>query len=262
MQVDIRDPSHWEVLRAQLGAHGGITVQVSQEALPRPFSQVEAVFVGPGGEFARATGQAVHITPQGLVSLVFSAEVRAMLLAACPAAAPADAAARAPSQAPTGEGIAEEALDGPREGRAAAAAPGGPPEEARPLWMRYVGLPMAEKVRLARQGNLEARRLVLKDRDQSLHQHLLNNPGLTTEEVAMLIRSGGAGAAFIQGVAKRPDLLSNPGVAEAIVLHPRTPVPLALQLVPRLSLDVARRIARSGELRLPIVQAARRRVIL
>lgn len=118
-----------------------------------------------------------------------------------------------------------------------------------------------EKIKLARHGNVDARRKILREPDQNLHVFLLSNPGLTAQEVAGWFRSKLVPRNLIDQIAKRPELVGNPQVMEALVADPRTPMPLALKLVPRLPMEVCRRIAKAGRLRARIVGAARKRVV-
>lgn len=133
--------------------------------------------------------------------------------------------------------------------------------EEQPLWQRYEQLTKPERIRLARHGGHEARRKILQDRDKTLHVHVLGNPRLTAGEVATLVRVGQPSAPFFNQLATRRQLLDNVDVVTAIVQHPRSPIDLAVRLVAKLPIDTARRIARLGRLRTPIVLAARKRVI-
>lgn len=149
-------------------------------------------------------------------------------------------------------GRAAVVFEAPSKTTLLAVQPGRPAGEA---------LGKAEKIRLARQGNADARRKILRDPDQTLHPFLLTNPGLNANEVAGWFRSKLVPRTLIEQIAKRPELVGNAAVMEALVHDPRTPMPVALQLVPKLPVEVARRIAKQGRLRTQIVSAARKRVI-
>ena len=128
-------------------------------------------------------------------------------------------------------------------------------------WKRYEGLSRAEKLRLARYGNANDRRLVLRDKDAALHLHVLNNPTLNGRELAALIRAGGVSVAFIRRVTEHAQWMGNASVVEALLHHPQTPINIAVRLVDRVPMQVAKRIAKSGNLRGQIVTLARRRVL-
>ena len=224
----IRDALQWKQLLVDLAKHQGLSFRCDEAANLTPLSDTDLGFVveASGLEFASARAKVVLITPEGEVALVLQPDaIRAL-----------------------------QGIEFPEDRHASDSSD-------KPLWVQYDELSKAEKIKLARQGNAEARRLVARDRDQSLHPFLLQNPGLSGAEAAKLIRSGGAGLSFLKRLGQRSDLMSSPQVLEAIVKHPKTPVPQAVGLIAKLPIDLVRRIAKEGRLRMPIVKAARKRVI-
>ena len=129
-----------------------------------------------------------------------------------------------------------------------------------PVWVKYQGLSKAEKLKWARHGNVAERRAVLKDRDVSLHMQVLNNPGLTPKEIAGLIRAGGVSPGFVRKVCERSEFMANPQVVAALVKNPLTPTDIAVKLVERIPVQLARQIAKSRNYRPAIVAAAKKRV--
>ena len=117
-----------------------------------------------------------------------------------------------------------------------------------------------QKLRLAKHGNAEARRLLLKEPDPALHLQVLNNPGITGAEVAALIKGGAASPGFVRAVASRAELVGQGSVMEALVLSPKTPLDIAVKLMGQVPLALAKRIAKTGKGRGAVVQAAKRRV--
>jgi hypothetical protein len=131
----------------------------------------------------------------------------------------------------------------------------------QPLWARVAAMTRPEKMRLAKRGNAEARRLLLNDPDPALHSILLTNPGATAMEIASWIKSNSASPSMIRTITERPELMGNMTVCEALVNNPHTPSNVAVKLVARVSLDTAKRIAKSGRGKAAVVTAARRRVL-
>ena len=94
-------------------------------------------------------------------------------------------------------------------------------------------------------GNADARRRVLKDRDTSLHMHVLNNPGLKPE-ISSMVRSGYVNPDFLKRIVARKDLMANHEVVDSIINNPHTPVPVAVSLLSRLRVEaVANRQTRT-----------------
>ncbi len=222
--LELRVPSAaaWAGIVAQARDHGGVMFGHRGHRAFRPFEDVPIRFIGPDGELCRVLGRVVRLTADQ-VAFTFDAAAVATIGEAWPAPAP--------------EPAADEAAQG------------------------YDRLSKAERIKLARLGNADARRRVLRDRDRTLHVHVLSNPGLGGPELAALIRGGNVSGEFQHEVARREDLMRHAEVVEALVRSPRTPIHLAVALVARVPIEVARQIAKTGSLREPVVAAARHRVI-
>lgn len=224
LELRILDPEAWAAHRSGLEGHGGLMVPVPEGHRVELFQEVQVRCVNGTHAVATVLGRVVQLSSDGAAAVLFEGEAKAELLAL-------DVSARTQ---PTADG---------------------------PLWARYEALSKAEKIKLARLGNADARRRILRDPDQALHGHLLSNPGVTASEVVGWLRSGLAPKGMIDQIVKRSELASNLQVMEALVQDPRTPLPLALKMVPKISLDLCRRIAKAGKLRTQIVGAARKRVV-
>ncbi|MCA9552119.1 MAG: hypothetical protein KC933_18910 [Myxococcales bacterium] len=224
LRLELPDAEAWAAHQAGLQAHGGLMVPGGGAANVALFEPVEVEVAHAGRVHARAEGRVVQLSAAGEAAVLFEGAAKEALLALTlsdPTAATADA----------------------------------------PLWARYETLSRAEKLKLARNGNPDARRRVLRDPDQAIHPFLLTNPGLTAQEVVGWLRSGLVPGALTEQIAKRPELIGNQGVVDALVQDPKTPMPVALRLLPKVSMETCRRIAKAGKLRQQIVSAARKRVI-
>lgn len=228
LRLELPEPQSWAAHRGGLEAHGGLMVPAEAEAQVALFAPVTVEVRCGGRVLARAEGRVVQRSPTGEAAVLFEGPAREALLAL---------AVEAPTAAP--EGATPEA----------------------PLWARYETLARADKLKLARTGNVDARRRVLKDPDQAIHPFLLANPGLTAQEVVGWLRAGLVPGALVEQIAKRPELVGNGAVVDALVQEPKTALPVALRLLPKVSMDTCRRIAKTGKLRQQIVSAARKRVI-
>lgn len=220
----IEDESAFEALCAQIRDHGGFQTDLPP-APPVPFAMVDVALVGPDGPLGAAKGQAVHISARGEVAVTFDDANQKHLLALIRATRDADRS------------------------------------HGQPMWVQYEKLSKPEKIRLARTGGADARRVVLKDRDSSLHLHMLDNPGLNASELAALVRANTLATPALKRIAERGDFVGNPAVLDALVNNPRTPVDVASRLVARLPTGTLRRIARQNKLRDAIVAAARKRLM-
>jgi hypothetical protein len=228
-EVEITDRKTWDALVVEVEQHGAVMFPRNGSADLQPFATMEVVLRRQSSEIVRATGTIVHLSDENVVFSFEHAERERLVSAAF-------------------------AAGGTRSG----ASDKGDSEQ--PLWVRYETLSKPERIKLARRGNADARRMVLKDRDQSLHIHIIGNPGLTTSELARLIRAG-VNAKMLEQITRQDRFMNNPSVIEALVRNPFTPIKLAISLVPKLRKEIVKRIAKRGNLRAPIVSAARKVVL-
>lgn len=116
---------------------------------------------------------------------------------------------------------------------------------------------LPDRIKLAQTGGREVRLKLLRDPNKQLHAFVLKNRGISLEEVLYAARQASLSPDALKLIAEHAEWSHNVGVATALVKNPRTPIPLALKLLPRISTPELRSIAK-GNGRAPIVQAARK----
>jgi hypothetical protein len=279
LRHSVPDGAAFDALRADVATHGALILPYSEA--PVLNDDLDVVLLAPGGHvLAGVRGRVVHLQPDDrAVILLDDAAVEQVLDAVFPSVHDAIHAvlAEAGEVDDFAEDLADvldelhdsdedEAVEDDDDGSADESAEGdkGAPSldtsGQAPLWAQYAQMHKRDKLKLAKFGNADARRVVLKDRDQSLHIHVLANPGLTAKELSSIIRNKQASPALLKRVLERTDFMSNISVVEALVFNPHTPLREAEKLVAKVSMDAARRITKAQNLRAPIVRAARRRV--
>ena len=227
LPVLVESAEAWQALQADIEKMGAAMVNHDGRDGLRPGLPVEVIFSKENGEFVRAKGEVIHLY-EGQVALGFAEEEKKTLV-----------------------GTPFDKKDSASDGHDSSVA----------LWKRYESLTKVDKIKLARQGNADGRRRVLKDRDPSLHLFVLQNPGLKAGEIAAFVRSGFVNPELLKRIIAKKNLISSHDVVDAIVNNPTTPIPMAVSLLPRLRVETVRRIAKQGRLRDAIVKAARKRVI-
>ena len=193
---------------------------------PALYAPVTVTIVVDGAAIGTAEGQVLTVTPTGDLAL-------------------AVVAAKLPSNEP-------------RAAAAGAVVPQAAGADA-PLFKQFESLSRPEKMHWAKFGSESQRRQILRDRDASLHPLVLQNAQLGGRELAQLLSSGSVSGQFVVAVAERDALHRDPAVVLALVQNPVTPVHVAERLVARLPLETAKRLAKSGALRLPVLAAAKKR---
>jgi len=97
--------------------------------------------------------------------------------------------------------------------------------------------------------------LVLRGTDRALHNHLLNNPHLTMEEVSRMAGMASLDAATLRRIATNPDYQRNPSIAKALVCNPKVPLTLVKRLIPQVKRDELQRLERTGKVRASVKRA-------
>jgi hypothetical protein len=245
MRIDVLMTAvQWQTAQLHIQKQGGLTVPVGGVSVPQ-FAAVELAIQVSDQPLAPALpllrGQAVQVFGDQLAVMLDDLSRATALAPASPPSPSSSEPSPEPLPARATEHVAAETA------------------EDEPVWKRLDSLSKIEMIRLAKTGNHAERRWILKQRDASLHLHVLTNPALTPLEVAQVIRANAVQLNFVQRVLERNDLCNNPTVAESLVLNPLTPIPHAVRLVAAIPLDVARRISKSTDLRQAIVAAARKR---
>ena len=216
----------WREALRSAAEHGGIMGRLDGAERPALYAPVTVTIVVDGAAIGTAEGQVLTVTPTGDLAL-------------------AVVAAKLPSNEP-------------RAAAAGAVVPQAAGADA-PLFKQFESLSRPEKMHWAKFGSESQRRQILRDRDASLHPLVLQNAQLGGRELAQLLSSGSVSGQFVVAVAERDALHRDPAVVLALVQNPVTPVHVAERLVARLPLETAKRLAKSGALRLPVLSAAKKR---
>lgn len=118
----------------------------------------------------------------------------------------------------------------------------------------------AEKIRMARRGDRADRDAILRDTDRSLQRFLLINPGLTLGEVKNMAAMPISTTPTLKTIGERREWFSRPEIAMALLRNPRTPIPIAIRMIPLVNLGELKALTRAGHLRTPILKVARKRI--
>ena len=121
-------------------------------------------------------------------------------------------------------------------------------------------LSLQEKMHLAMSCDRDLRFQLLRDPNKQLHPMVLKNPRIALEEVAWAARLTTLNPEALKLIGEHPEWGQNPSVALALVRNPKTPLAVALKLLPRLPVAELRIIARSQG-RAQIVQAAKKQLL-
>lgn len=138
-----------------------------------------------------------------------------------------------------------------------------PPEKkiTRSLSAEIQQMTVGERLKLALKGNRDARQILIRDSSRVVQRFVLQNPRITDEEIVGLAKNRSIDRELLDLICRRKEWLANYQIKLALATNPKTPVVLALRLVPSLLPRDLRAIAKSKNVPGPICGLAKRLVI-
>jgi hypothetical protein len=138
---------------------------------------------------------------------------------------------------------------------------GSAPPATESIFIRIKKLPVAARVKLALTGGKEARQILLRDATKLVQSSVLRNPRITPDEVLVLAKNRSASEELLRTIADHREWVRHYQVRLALVVNPKTPLPLALRLLGGLNDRDVRLLAKSRNVS-TVLQAQAKRAIL
>ncbi|MBL8909305.1 MAG: hypothetical protein JNM17_01255 [Archangium sp.] len=172
-----------------------------------------------------------------------------------------DAAAKQTLESLKAPPLDAEVLTAEPESSAPAAEEEAPEEKQRigPLSERMKTMTVNEKMQLALTGTRDERQAILRDTNKSLHLFVFKNPRIGLDEVAAAAKAPNTSPDALKMIAEHREWGSNAGICASLVRNPKTPMPLAMRAIEKVSVTDLRAIAKGGA-RDALVQAARKKI--
>jgi hypothetical protein len=132
-------------------------------------------------------------------------------------------------------------------------------KEKRVPMLKLVGqLNIAQKVALAMRGNKEARALLVRDSNRMVAVAAIRSPRITDGEVKTVASSRTVHDDVIRVIGNSRELSRSYGVKVALASNPKTPLPMAMKLLPLLREAEIKVMAKSKNVSAAISTQARR----
>ena len=109
-------------------------------------------------------------------------------------------------------------------------------------------------------GRKQMRMLLIRDRNKTIHPFVIKNPAVTLDEIEQIAKMPSVNPDVLRTIAKSREWTRSTTVCRNLVRNPKTPMKEALMLLPKLPLSDIRAMAKSGNVRTAIQQAARKKV--
>lgn len=130
------------------------------------------------------------------------------------------------------------------------------PEKQLPVLKLINSMNMAQKVALATRGNKEARSILLRDANRVVALAAIKNPRISDQEIQAAARSRSVHDDVIRVIANSKDMTRGYATKLALVQNPKTPLPIALRMLPAMRAVDLKAIAKSKGLpQVLVVQA-------
>jgi hypothetical protein len=252
LTVDLQEPRALVQQQAHL-EHGGLFVPLPDPP-PPPLSPIGIRVLLPGGRAVELAGRAVQVVAGVGMALAFDDpdDARATL------AVPIEDAVRSIAAAAENEALSEEGARTPASG-----APNREQDDddtGGTLHARIRTMSLADRRKLALQGDRTARMLLMKDSDKNIHTFVIQNPKITLDEVRYIAGFRQTHPDVLKRIAENRDWIQNPRIVTSIVCNPKTPTPVAVRLVDKLPMQELRRIAKNDAAPPAVVTVVKRKV--
>jgi len=106
-------------------------------------------------------------------------------------------------------------------------------------------MPPHQKIVAAKRGNRAVRNILLQEGNKKIMTFLLQNPQMSAGEIIQMLKMTNLSQEIVQAIAKNSNWSQSDEVKAGIVTHPKTPLPLALTLLPGLNQNSLAKLAKS-----------------
>jgi hypothetical protein len=129
------------------------------------------------------------------------------------------------------------------------------------LYDRVRAMSVPEKRQVALKGGRAERLFILKDPNKTLQSFVLRNPRVTLDEVRALATNRQASAEALKMISENKQWMQTPSIVSGLVRNPKTPSPIAVRLLDKLSMSEIRQLAKASSTPKAVVIAAKKRIM-
>jgi hypothetical protein len=135
-----------------------------------------------------------------------------------------------------------------------------PPARREALSLRIRKMTVAERVKLALNGNKEARQILVRDPVKLVQSCILRNPRVTVDEALVMAKNRSLSGELLRRIAGERDWVRQYSVRISLVQNPKTPLQVALSLLPGIQERDMRAISKSKNVS-SVLQSQARRIL-
>ena len=131
-------------------------------------------------------------------------------------------------------------------------------EEALSKYQQILGMPVAEKIKMALTGDKEWRTLLIREANKMVSTAVLKNPRISEGEVLSVAKSRSSSDELIRIILLNREWVKKYEIKKALVVHPRTPLQKSMRFMTFLTEKDIMELAKSRNVSQAIVNNARR----
>lgn len=135
-----------------------------------------------------------------------------------------------------------------------------PPAQREALALRIRRMSVAQRVKLALNGNKEARQVLARDPVKLVQSCVLRNPRITVDEALVMAKNRSLSGEVLRRIAAERDWVRQYSVRLALVQNPKTPLQVALGLLNGVQERDVRQLAKSKNVS-SVLQSQARRIL-
>ena len=140
-------------------------------------------------------------------------------------------------------GLTEEEIEQVDAEIAAAEATGDEEKKHQSLYAKIARMSVSQKVQAALKGNKEARALLIRDASKVVSRAVLGSPKITDAEIETFANAKNISDEVLRLISMSRKFMKSYSVLRNLVNNPRTPIDVALALLPRLVVTDVRGVA-------------------
>lgn len=144
--------------------------------------------------------------------------------------------------------------EAPQEGESQATEEEAPKQS---LFGQLKNMTIGKKIKLALMGNMEARKLLVKESNRLIQEAVLKNPRITESEVKVIASDKQTSADMIRVILGKRQLMRKYSMRLTLVKHPKTPTQTAMTFLAQLRDNDLKQIAKSKGIPGNIVKQAK-----
>jgi hypothetical protein len=135
-------------------------------------------------------------------------------------------------------------------------------EEGLSKYQIALELKVSEKIKMALTGDKEWRAILTKDSNKLVKGAVMKNPRITDGEVIMIAKNKTTSDELIRMILLNKDWMKLYEMKKALIVHPKTPPPKAMRMVPFLTMKDLKELAKSRQVSTMVATAARKELEL